>query len=125
MRTFSYTSPISVAEAVEAIAAAGAGAKFLACGTTLYDLMKLGVERPAALVDVSRLAEFTTIDTSGGDHFVFGGGARMSDVAVDPVVRRDYPVVSESLWRASQQLRNMATVAGNLLTDGLMAFRRA
>ncbi|HTF11577.1 MAG TPA: xanthine dehydrogenase family protein subunit M [Asanoa sp.] len=120
MRTFTYTAPSSVAEAVEAIAAAGDGAKFLAGGTTLYDLMKLGVERPPALVDVSRLAELTAIDTSGdtagGDHLVFGGGARMADVAADPVVRRDYPVLSESLWRAaSQQLRNMATVAGNLL----------
>ncbi|GAA5114821.1 FAD binding domain-containing protein [Pseudonocardia adelaidensis] len=116
MRAFSYTAPSSVAEAVEAIAAAGGGAKFLAGGTTLFDLMKLGVERPPALVDVSRLAELTTIDTSRGDHLVFGGGARMADVAADPVVRRDYPVLSESLWRAaSQQLRNMATVAGNLL----------
>jgi xanthine dehydrogenase YagS FAD-binding subunit len=116
MRAFSYTAPTSVAEAVDAIAVAGAGAKFLAGGTTLYDLMKLGVERPAALVDVSRLAEITTIDTSRADYLVFGGGARMADVAADPVVQRDYPVLSESLWRAaSQQLRNMATVAGNLL----------
>jgi xanthine dehydrogenase YagS FAD-binding subunit len=116
MRSFSYTSPASVAEAVEAIAAAGPGARFLAGGTTLYDLMKLGVERPPALVDVSRLAELNVIDTSGPDYLVFGGGARMADVAADPVVRRDYPVLSESLWRAaSQQLRNMATVAGNLL----------
>ena len=116
MRAFSYTAPSSVAEAVEAIAAAGGGAKFLAGGTTLFDLMKLGVEQPPALIDVSRLAELTTIDTSRGDHLVFGGGARMGDVAADPLVRRDYPVLSESLWRAaSQQLRNMATVAGNLL----------
>jgi xanthine dehydrogenase YagS FAD-binding subunit len=116
MRTFLYSAPASVAEAVDAIVAAGDGAKFLAGGTTVYDLMKLGVERPPALVDVSRLTELTTIDTSGGDHLVFGGGARMADVAADPVVRRDYPVLAESLWRAaSQQLRNMATVAGNLL----------
>ena len=116
MRAFAYTAPTSVSEAVEAIAVAGTGAKFLAGGTTLYDLMKLGVERPEALVDVSRLAELTTIDTSRTDYLVFGGGARMADVAADPVVRRDYPVLSESLWRAaSQQLRNMATVAGNLL----------
>lgn len=116
MRAFSYTAPTSVAEAIDAIAVAGEGAKFLAGGTTLVDLMKLGVERPPALVDVSRLAELTAIDTSGPDHLVFGGGARMADVAADPVVRRSYPVLSESLWRAaSQQLRNMATVAGNLL----------
>src|SRR5689334_12357540 len=116
MRTFTYTAPRSVAEAVAALSAAGPGAKFLAGGTTLYDLMKLGVERPPALVDVSRLAELNVIDTSGPDYLVFGGGARMADVAADPVMRRDYPVLSESLWRAaSQQLRNMATVAGNLL----------
>ena len=116
MRSFTYIAPASVAEAVAAIAAAGPGARFLAGGTTLYDLMKLGVERPSALVDVSRLAELGTIDTSREDYLVFGGGARMADVADDPVVRRDYPVLSESLWRAaSQQLRNMATVAGNLL----------
>jgi xanthine dehydrogenase YagS FAD-binding subunit len=116
MRSFTYVAPSSVAEAVEAIAAAGAGARFLAGGTTMYDLMKLGVERPFALVDVSRLAELEIIDTSGPDYLVFGGGARMADVADDPVVRRDYPVLAESLWRAaSQQLRNMATVAGNLL----------
>jgi xanthine dehydrogenase YagS FAD-binding subunit len=116
MRAFTYTAPTSVAEAVDAVAAAGAGAKFLAGGTTLYDLMKLGVERPQTLIDVSRLAELATIDTSHDDHLVFGGGARMADVAADPVVRRDYPVLAESLWRAaSQQLRNMATVAGNLL----------
>jgi xanthine dehydrogenase YagS FAD-binding subunit len=116
MRSFTYTAPASVAEAVDAIAAAGPSARFLAGGTTLYDLMKLGVERPSALVDVSRLAELATIDTSGHDELVFGAGARMADVAADPVVRRDYPVLAESLWRAaSPQLRNMATVAGNLL----------
>jgi xanthine dehydrogenase YagS FAD-binding subunit len=116
MRTFTYTVPTSVAEAVDAIAAVGDGARFLAGGTTLYDLMKLGVERPPALVDVSRLPGLATIDTSGGDHLVFGGSALMADVAADPVVRRDYPVLAESLWRAaSQQLRNMATAAGNLL----------
>jgi xanthine dehydrogenase YagS FAD-binding subunit len=116
MRSFSYTAPASVAEAVQAFGAAGPGARFLAGGTTLYDLMKLGIEQPAALVDVSRLAELDTIDTSGPRYLVFGGGARMADVAEDPVIQREYPVLSESLWRAaSQQLRNMATVAGNLL----------
>jgi FAD binding domain in molybdopterin dehydrogenase len=80
-RTCSYAASASVAEAVGAIAAAGPGAWFLASGTTLYDLMKRGVERPSALVDVSRLAELTVIDTSGADELVFGGGARMADVA--------------------------------------------
>ncbi|GGK95637.1 hypothetical protein Sme01_31000 [Sphaerisporangium melleum] len=116
MRSFTYTAPTSVADAVAAIASAGPQARFFAGGTTLFDLMKLGVERPSALVDVSRLGELEVIDTSGDDHLVFGASARMADVAADPVVLRDYPVLAESLWRAaSQQLRNMATVAGNLL----------
>jgi xanthine dehydrogenase YagS FAD-binding subunit len=116
VRSFSYTAPASVGEAVAAIVAAGRGARFLAGGTALYDLMKLGVEQPAALVDVSRLAELDVIDTSGSRCLVFGGAARMADVAADPVVRRDYPALSESLrGAASPQLRNMATVAGNLL----------
>ena len=116
MRSFSYTVPASADDAVAAIAAAGPGAKFLSGGTTLYDLIKQGVEQPTALIDVSGLAELTTLDTSRSDYLVFGAGARMADVAEDPVVQRDYPALSESLWRgASQQLRNMARVGANLL----------
>jgi xanthine dehydrogenase YagS FAD-binding subunit len=116
MRSFSYTVPASPEEAVAAITAAGSGAKFLSGGTTLYDLIKQGVEQPTALIDVSGLAELAVVDTSGSDYLVFGAGARMADVAEDPVVRRDYRVLSESLWRgASQQLRNMARVGANLL----------
>jgi xanthine dehydrogenase YagS FAD-binding subunit len=116
MRSFSYTVPSSPAEAVAAISAAGPGAQFLSGGTTLYDLMKQGVEQPTALVDVSRLAELTVVDTSGSDYLMFGAGARGADVAEDLVVQRDYPVLSESLRRgASQQLRNMARVGANLL----------
>jgi xanthine dehydrogenase YagS FAD-binding subunit len=116
MRSFSYKAPRSAQEAIAAVAAAGPGARFLAGGTTLYDLMKLRVERPTVLVDISRLDELGTIETWRSDYLMFGAGARMADVAEDPVLRRDYPALSESLWRAaSQQLRNMATVGGNLL----------
>ncbi|MDG4798108.1 xanthine dehydrogenase family protein subunit M [Micromonospora sp. WMMD1082] len=125
MRSFSYTAPASVAEAVDVIAEAGPGARFLNGGTNLYDLMKLGVERPSVVVDVSRLAELGAIDTSGPDHLVFGGGARMADIAADPVVRGDYPALSESLWlAASQQLRNMGTAGGNLLQRTRCAYFR-
>jgi len=125
MRPFTYLVPSSAAEAVAAIGAAGPDAKFLAGGTTLYDLMKLGVETPPAVVDVSRIAELDYIDTSGTAELVFGAGARMASVAADPVVRRDYPALSESLWRAaSQQLRNMATVGGNLLQRTRCAYFR-
>ncbi|HEY4420505.1 MAG TPA: xanthine dehydrogenase family protein subunit M [Pseudonocardia sp.] len=116
MRPFTYEAPDTVADALDALAAAGPGAKFLAGGTTLYDLMKLGVEVPPAVVDVHRLPELSQIDSNGPHELVFGAGARMADVAEDPVVARDYPALAESLAKAaSQQLREMATVGGNLL----------
>lgn len=115
MRPFSYARPTSPQEAVEAFAAAGAGARYIAGGTTLYDLMKLGVEAPAHLVDVTAIGGLDRIDTAS-DALRFEALAPMSAVAADPVVRRDYPVLAEALTKAaSQQLRNMATVGGNLL----------
>ncbi|GAA1286721.1 hypothetical protein Psi02_53510 [Planotetraspora silvatica] len=116
MRPFSYTAPATVAEAVDVLAASGPGTKILAGGTTLYDLMKLDIEAPTAVVDVHRLTELAAIDTTGPGEFSFGAAARMADVADDPVLRRDFPALAESLAKAaSQQLRNMATVGGNLL----------
>ncbi|NBH02199.1 FAD binding domain-containing protein, partial [Amycolatopsis sp. SID8362] len=115
MRPFAYVAPDSVGSALEALRDAVPGTRILAGGTTLYDLMKLGVETPPAVVDVHRLPELTTIEARAGE-LVFGAGARMADVADHPAVRDGYPALSESLWRAaSQQLRNMATVGGNLL----------
>lgn len=115
MRSLSYVQAKTLREAIEAYAAAGEGARYIAGGTTLYDLMKLGVERPAHLVDIASLEGADRIDTSG-DVLFFGAGALMADVAENDVVRRDYPVLAESLSKAaSQQLRNMATVGGNLL----------
>src|SRR5262245_20322259 len=125
MRPFIYTKPASVAEAVRAIAAGGPGTRFLAGGTTLYDLMKLNVETPSTIVDVNSLAELSGFDTSGSSELVFGALARMSDVAADSRLIRDYPALSESLWRAaSQQLRNMASVGGNLLQRTRCAYFR-
>jgi xanthine dehydrogenase YagS FAD-binding subunit len=116
MRPFAYSAPATVAEAIDALAAAAPGARLLAGGTNLYDMMKLGLETPPTVVDVHGISELSWIDTSGPDQLSFGAGARMADVAEDPVLKRDYPALSESLWRAaSQQLRNMATVGGNLL----------
>lgn len=115
MRSLSYVRASTVREATEAFAAAGDGARYIAGGTTLYDLMKLGVERPAHLIDIASIEGADRIDT-GGDVLFFGAGALMADVAENEVVRRDYPVLAESLSKAaSQQLRNMATVGGNLL----------
>ncbi|WP_085026543.1 FAD binding domain-containing protein [Ensifer aridi] len=115
MQPFSYIRPATPQEAVGAFAQAGEGARFIAGGTTLYDLMKLNIERPRHLIDVSAIEGFNRIETDG-DRLRFEANAAMSAVATDPVVARDYPVLAESLWKAaSQQLRNMATVGGNLL----------
>jgi xanthine dehydrogenase YagS FAD-binding subunit len=115
MQPFSYIRPVSPSEAVQAFAAAGEGARFIAGGTTLYDLMKLGVERPRHLIDITTIKDLDAIETSG-DRLRFEALAPMSAVAANPVIARDYPVLAEALSKAaSQQLRNMATVGGNLL----------
>ena len=125
MRPFTYIKPATAADAVRAIAAAGPGARFLAGGTTLYDLMKLNVETPSSIVDVNSLTELSDFDTSGSSELVFGALSRMSDVAADGRLVRDYPALSESLWRgASQQLRNMASLGGNLLQRTRCAYFR-
>jgi xanthine dehydrogenase YagS FAD-binding subunit len=112
VKPFDYARAGDAAGAV-ALAARPA-AKYLAGGTNLVDLMKLGVETPDLLVDVTRLLP-TGIDESAGG-LLIGAGARNSDVAVDPRVRERYPVLSQALLAgASGQLRNAATVGGNLL----------
>jgi len=125
MHSFTYTRAQTAEEAVRAVAAGGAGTRFLAGGTTLYDLMKLEVETPTRLVDVTGLEDLSQIDTAGSAELAFGAMARMSDVAADPRLVRDYPALSESLWRAaSEQLRNMARVGANLLQRTRCAYFR-
>jgi xanthine dehydrogenase YagS FAD-binding subunit len=125
MHSFTYTKVRTAEEAVRAVAGGGPGTRFLAGGTTLYDLMKLEVETPIRLVDVTGLQDLSQIDTTGKDELVFGAMARMSDVAADPRLVRDYPALSESLWRAaSEQLRNMARVGANLLQRTRCAYFR-
>ena len=115
MQPFSYASPRSAAEAIAAFDRAGPGASYIAGGTSLYDMMKLDVVRPRHLIDVTAIEGLDRIET-GGDRLRFGALAPMSAVAADKTLVRDYPVLAESLWKAaSQQLRNMATVGGNLL----------
>ncbi len=125
MRPFTYAKPATAAEAVRTMAASGPGARFIAGGTTLYDLMKLTVEWPDRIIDLTGLKELEEFDTSGPHELVFGALARMSDVAADPGLNRDYPALAESLTKAaSQQLRNMATVGGNLLQRTRCAYFR-
>jgi xanthine dehydrogenase YagS FAD-binding subunit len=112
MREFGYVRP---ADAAAALALAGDGARYLGGGTNLVDLMKLGVERPDLLVDVTRMLDTGISPTEAGGLRI-GAGARNSVVAADPRVRRDYAVLTQALVSgASGQLRNLATVGGNLL----------
>ena len=114
MQPFQYQQPADAAGAVATVAGAD-GAVFLGGGTNLVDLMKLGVETPDLLVDVTRLPMGRIEPTQDGGLRI-GAGVRNSDLAVDPRVRADYPVLSQALLAgASGQLRNMATVGGNLL----------
>jgi xanthine dehydrogenase YagS FAD-binding subunit len=132
MRPFTYETPQTVADAVHMMSRAPRVAKprFLAGGTTLVDLMKLDVETPEHLIDITGIGELASYDVSAADtqsgELVFGALARMSDVADDPIVRAWYPALSEALWKAaSQQLRNMATIGGNLLQRTRCAYFRA
>jgi xanthine dehydrogenase YagS FAD-binding subunit len=117
MRGFTYARPNSAEEAVEMMTqAAGLSPRYFAGGTTLVDLMKLEVEVPGHLIDLTGLSDLAAYDVSSPRELVFGSLARMSDVADDPWVKSRYPALSEALWKAaSQQLRNMATLGGNLL----------
>ena len=123
MRAFAYQRAADASAAVQALGATGAGVaptdaavQVLAGGTTLIDLMKLDVMRPGTVIDINPLArEWSQIVAADG-HLRLGALARMADVAADPEVQRSYPLVADSLkLAASAQLRNMATLGGNVL----------
>jgi xanthine dehydrogenase YagS FAD-binding subunit len=123
MRPFAYQRAADASSAVQALAAADgndpltqAAIQPLAGGTTLIDLMKLDVMRPSAVVDINPLASsWSAINLEGGN-LRLGALARMSDVAANPEVQHNYPVVADALkLAASPQLRNMATLGGNVL----------
>jgi len=109
MNNFSYSQPKTIENA------AGSSGRFIAGGTTLVDLMKLGVETPSALVDVNSLplAQVETLPNGG---LLIGAMVRNSDLANHSIILKKYPVLSQALLSgASPQLRNMATTGGNLL----------
>src|SRR6266576_4457336 len=112
MENFTLAMPATIEAALAA--AQQADAKFIAGGTDLLQLMKDHVERPQRLVDLEGLP----LDTFsiGADGARIGALIRMSDLADDPTLRRHYPVIAEALLAsASPQVRNMATIGGNLL----------
>ena len=114
MKSFTYERAHSPSEAAAAAARID-GAKFIAGGTNLLDLMKLQIETPAHLIDVNGLA-LDKIEATSDGGLRIGALVRNTDLAADPRVRRDYGLLSRALLAgASGQLRNMATTAGNLL----------
>lgn len=123
MEPFRY---VRVEQPQQAAEAASASTQFLAGGTTLLDLMKLGVMRPEALIELGPLQR-----TAMGQIHVtreglwIGALVKMADAAEHPVIKRDYPVIAQSLsLAASQQIRNMATVGGNVLQRTRCAYFR-
>ncbi len=114
MKSFTYERPDTPAAATAAFAR-NEGARFIAGGTNLLDLMKLEIETPAHLIDVSRLG-FDKIEATKAGGLRIGAMVRNTDLASDARVRRDYGLLSRALVAgASGQLRNKATTAGNLL----------
>lgn len=113
MRPFSYERPATPAEAIEA--AARPGARIIAGGTNLLDLMKLGIEGPAHIVDINRIGLDRIEDTPEGGLRI-GALVRNADLAAHPSIRQHYPVLTRALVSgASGQLRNKASVSGNLM----------
>jgi len=114
VRSFTYERARSPAEAAAA-AARTPGAKFIAGGTNLLDLMKLEIETPQHLIDINGLG-LDQVEARPDGGLRVGALVRNTDLAADPRVRRDYGVLSRALLAgASGQLRNKATTAGNLL----------
>ena len=114
MKPFTYERAASPAEAVAA-AVRIQGARFIAGGTNLLDLMKLQIEAPTHLIDVNGLA-LDKIEVTAEGGLRIGALVRNTDLAADPRVRRDYGLLARALLAgASGQLRNKATTAGNLL----------
>src|SRR4051795_11527244 len=114
MNPFSYSNAHRPEEAVAAVSR-NRQAKFLAGGTTLVDLLRLDVEAPGHLVDINALP-LARIEPLPGGGMRIGAMVRNSDLANDPAIRKRYPVLSEALLSgASPQIRNMASVGGNLM----------
>ncbi len=114
MNRFAYAKPTTIAEAI----ALGQmqGAAFLAGGTNLLDLMKGGIAQPQSLIDISRLPGLDQIETLADGSVRIGALVRNADLAHDANFARTFPAIAEALLSgASAQLRNAATVGGNLL----------
>src|SRR5580704_2663601 len=114
MKTFDYIRPANISDAIAA--AAQPGSSYLAAGTNLLDLMKGGVTRPDRLVGVTHLPGLDRIEHSADGGIRIGALVRNADLAHDENFAKSFPAIAEALLSgASAQLRNAATVGGNLL----------
>lgn len=114
MRPFSFSRATDAANAVQNVGT-DAKAKFIAGGTNLLDLMKEDIERPAKLVDISRL-NLSVVKSISGGGVSLGALARNTDTANHPLVRQNFPLLSQAIFAgASAQIRNMATNGGNMM----------
>jgi xanthine dehydrogenase YagS FAD-binding subunit len=114
VKTFAYLSAADVDEALQSIASEPR-AKFVAGGTNLVDLMREGIERPETVIDITRLA-LDEIEELPDGRLRIGALVRNSRLAAHPLIRARYPMLSQAILHgASGQLRNMATVGGNLM----------
>src|SRR2546423_641200 len=114
MKPFAYARPATVAAAVDEVSRRPNG-KFLGGGTNLIDLMRENIEQPDALVDVTRLP-FAQVRQRADGGVSIGAGVRNTVLATHPLIRVRYPMLSQAiLCGASGQIRNMATVGGNLM----------
>lgn len=121
MKTFAYERATSLEDAIQAVSA-DPDASYLAGGTNLVDLMKLQVRQPSSLVDISHLPLDHLTHRADGSA-VIGATATNAAVAGDPGIRTNFPVLSEAILAgASGQLRNSATMAGNLLQKTRCAY---
>ncbi|AUH65855.1 FAD binding domain-containing protein [Paracoccus zhejiangensis] len=112
MTPFDYTRAQDPTDALDQLTPGG---RFLAGGTNLLDLMKLGIARPTRLVDINRLP-LDRIEETGAGGLRIGAMVRNSDLAAHPLIRARYPFVAQALLAgASGQLRNMASTGGNLM----------
>ena len=123
MRPFAYERAAGTADALRLAAddpssqeGGDVAAQYLAGGTTLLDLMKIDVMRPAALIDINALQREHGRIHADAAGLELGALVRMSEAAAHPVIRTEYPAIRDALWlAASAQLRNMASLAGNVL----------
>jgi xanthine dehydrogenase YagS FAD-binding subunit len=114
MNVFEYVRPLTISEAIAA--ATKPGSSYLAAGTNLLDLMKGGIARPDRLVDITRLPGLDRIERLSDGGFRIGALVRNADLAHELDFARSFPAVTEALLSgASAQLRNAATVGGNML----------